>query len=136
MGVEMSLVGDTERDRAAASLRRHYLHGRLSADELSERVHVALHARSTRDLRVALRDLPPAWRTIQELTAPATRVAERAVTFLALAAVWSFLSVFLLAAFVVVSLVAGGSATTALVFVAAWLLASWALTRVWRRGAR
>jgi hypothetical protein len=132
----MALVGDRERDRAAVALRRHYVHGRLSPEELSERVQLALHARSTRDLRQAFRDLPPAWRSMQEVAAPAVRVAERAVTFLALAALWSFLSVFLLAGFVIVALVAGASSTTMLVFVAAWLLASWALTRVWRRGAR
>lgn len=132
----MSLVGDRERDRAAASLRRHYVNGRLSPEELSERVQLALHARSTRDLRRAFRDLPPAWRSLQELAAPATRVVERVATFLVLAAVWSFVSVFLVTAFAIVALVVGASATTMLVFLATWLLASWALTRVWRRGAR
>jgi hypothetical protein len=132
----MSLVGDRDRDRATASLRRHYLDGRLSEDELSERVQAVLHARSARDLRLALRGLPSALPTLRELAAPAARAAERTVTFLALAAIWSFLSVFLLTAFVIVSIVAGASATTTLVFLAAWLLATWALSRVWRRGAR
>ena len=62
----MSLVGDRERERAASALRRHYLQGRLTAEELGERIHMALRARSTSDLRDALRDLPPPWHSLQE----------------------------------------------------------------------
>ena len=58
----MSLIGDRERDRAALELRRHYLRGRLSVEELDRRVSLAVAARSSRDLGRALRDLPAPWR--------------------------------------------------------------------------
>ena len=40
------LVGDRERDRAANELARHYREGRLSADELAQRLETALRARN------------------------------------------------------------------------------------------
>src|SRR5436305_1461781 len=58
----MARVGDQERERAARQLRGHYLRGRLSEDELDDRLAVALTARSHRDARRALDDLPAGWR--------------------------------------------------------------------------
>ena len=130
----MSLVGDRERDRAAASLRRHYLQGRLSAEELGERLHLALRARSTADLRAALRDLPPPWRTTQELLAPTARAAARAATFLALAAAWSFFSIVLLIVFVALTIATGPSATATLAFLLLWLALTYGVFRTWQRG--
>src|SRR5919201_4584265 len=127
----MSLVGDRERERAATALRRHYLNGRLSADELGERVHLALRARSTADLRDALRDLPPPWRTTQELVAPAARLATRTATFLALATAWSFCSVMLLVAFVVLTIATGPSGTAAAVFLFLWYANTYGVFRAW-----
>ena len=132
----MSLVGDRDRDRAAAALRRHYLQGRLSADELGERIHLALRARSVADLREALRDLPPPWRTTQELVAPAARLATRAATFLALATAWSFCSIILLTAFVIITIAAGPSGTAALIFLLLWFLLTYGVFRTWQRGGR
>ena len=126
----MSLVGDRERERAAASLRRHYLQGRLSAEELSDRVHAVLRARSTADLREALRDLP------QDLGAPARHFAARTATFLALAVAWWFFSVVLLVAFVIVTIAGGLSGTAALVFLLVWLALTYGLWRTWQRGGR
>ena len=132
----MSLVGDRERDRAAAALRRHYLQGRLSADELAERVHLVLRARSVADLREALSDLPPPWRTTQELVAPAARLATRAATFLALATAWSFCSIALLVAFVVLTIATGPSGTAAAVFLLLWFALTYGVFRAWQRGGR
>ena len=129
----MSLVGDRERDRAAASLRRHYLQGRLSAEELAERLHLALRARSTADLRAALRDLPPAWRATQEVLAPTARAAARAATFLALAAAWSFCSIVLLIVFVALTIAGGPSAGATLVFLLLWLALTYGVFRTWQR---
>ena len=55
-----SLVGDPERDRAANELQRHYREGRLSVEELAERLETALHARTGLQLRSALNELPAA----------------------------------------------------------------------------
>jgi Domain of unknown function (DUF1707) len=51
-------VGDAERDATAAELREHYAAGRLSLDELNERISQAFAARTRGDLTAVLRDLP------------------------------------------------------------------------------
>jgi hypothetical protein len=58
-------VGDAERQAVVAELQRHYVAGRLDSDELSERLDQALAARTVRELRIPLRDLPA-----RETTAP------------------------------------------------------------------
>jgi len=62
-------VSDQDRDRAAAEIREHFAAGRLTADELSERMSVAYTARTEADLRAARRELPQL---------PATRAQARA----------------------------------------------------------
>jgi Domain of unknown function (DUF1707) len=52
------LVSDKERDHTVDLLRRHWLDGRLTAEEFELRVAEALHARSADDLWSALRWLP------------------------------------------------------------------------------
>jgi hypothetical protein len=51
-------VGDAERDAAAAQLREHYTVGRLTLDELNERLDQAFAARTRADLNAVTRDLP------------------------------------------------------------------------------
>ena len=51
-------VSDAERDRAAQDLREHFAAGRLSEDELDERVQVAYRARTAPELHAVLEDLP------------------------------------------------------------------------------
>ena len=51
-------VSDADRDRAAALLRDHFAAGRLTAEELDERLTAALRARTFGDLRPVLADLP------------------------------------------------------------------------------
>jgi hypothetical protein len=51
-------VGDTDRQTVVAELQRHFIDGRLTGDELGERVDQALHARTFADLAVLLTDLP------------------------------------------------------------------------------
>jgi len=51
-------VSDADRERAAERLREHYAAGRLSADELDERISAALSAKTFGDLRAVLVDLP------------------------------------------------------------------------------
>jgi len=47
----VTLVGDPERERAMTALRRHYVEGGLSADELETRTAAALSARTRIELR-------------------------------------------------------------------------------------
>lgn len=51
-------VGDAERQQVVVELQQHYVEGRLSTDELGERVNQALAARTAGQLAVPLADLP------------------------------------------------------------------------------
>ena len=51
-------IGDAERDRAISTLSDHFAAGRLSREELDERVDQAMQARFDADLRPLFADLP------------------------------------------------------------------------------
>jgi class 3 adenylate cyclase len=51
-------VSDSDRDHAVSLLREHVVVGRLTLDEFSERVGVALRARTRDDIATAMTDLP------------------------------------------------------------------------------
>jgi hypothetical protein len=51
-------VGDADRDAIAAQLREHYADGRLTLDELNERLDQTFAAKTTADLNLVMRDLP------------------------------------------------------------------------------
>ena len=51
-------VSDAEREAVTARLRDHYAEGRLTQDELDERVSVALSAKTFGELRPLTTDLP------------------------------------------------------------------------------
>jgi hypothetical protein len=126
----VTLVGDRERERAAETLRRHYLSGRLSVDELSERTSLALRARSKRELASALRDLPlgESWETARA----AGRALARGAFAVALATVWSIFSFVLLVGFAFALLVHGPTLTEVIGFPLVWLAGSWLLWHIWR----
>src|ERR1700743_2292681 len=51
-------ISDSDRDRVATQLRDHYAEGRLTSEELAERVTAALNAKTAGDLRRLTTDLP------------------------------------------------------------------------------
>lgn len=51
-------VSDADRERVAERLREHFAEGRLTSDELEERIAAALTAKTVGDLRRPLADLP------------------------------------------------------------------------------
>lgn len=51
-------VGDAEREAVASQLRDHYADGRLTLDELNQRLDQAFAAKTRADLSVVTRDLP------------------------------------------------------------------------------
>ena len=51
-------IGDAERDAAMAQLREHFVAGRLTFDELSERIDAALAAKTQRQIDGLMADLP------------------------------------------------------------------------------
>jgi Domain of unknown function (DUF1707) len=62
-------ASDEQRDRAAAEIREHFAAGRLTDEELSERVQAAYAARTVGDISALLADLPKL---------PATRAQQKA----------------------------------------------------------
>jgi hypothetical protein len=128
------LVGDRERDRVSLALRRHYAEGRLTTEELAQRLESALRARNGGQLRSALTDLPSAWGWL-DMRAPrsALRYARNAAIFFGTAVVWLFWSVGLLAAFVAWLAARGPSLGALLVFPVLWFVLSWVLWHTSRR---
>ncbi|MDR0345893.1 MAG: DUF1707 domain-containing protein [Nocardiopsaceae bacterium] len=51
-------ISDADRDRVTARLRDHFAEGRLTADELDERIDAALGAKTFGELRRVMADLP------------------------------------------------------------------------------
>lgn len=51
-------VGDAERDEIASALHEHFARGRLTQEELDERLTAALSAKTAGDLRTVTEDLP------------------------------------------------------------------------------
>jgi uncharacterized protein DUF1707 len=51
-------VGDADREAIAAQLREHFADGRLTLDELNERLDQTFAAKTKDDLNVVMRDLP------------------------------------------------------------------------------
>jgi len=51
-------IGDAERDAAMTQLREHFVAGRLTFDELTERIDAALVAKTQRQINLLLADLP------------------------------------------------------------------------------
>ncbi len=62
-------VGDADREAIAAQLREHYADGRLTLDELNERLDQTFAAKTTADLNVVMRDLPHAARPFTDAPA-------------------------------------------------------------------
>ena len=133
-----TLVGDPERNRAAHELQRHYSEGRLSVDELGQRLETVLQARNAGQLRSALRELPSVERWAapeavrQAMRSPA-RSLRNAAILVGTAVVWLFWSIGMLVAFVAWLAGNGPSLGALLVFPLLWFAVSWLL---WSGGKR
>ena len=112
----MTLVADAQRERALESLRRHYQEGRLDADELDTRADRALRARTTAELRWAMRDLP----SFGELLERGRQAAGTALYLGALAVSWGFMSLLLLVVFGVLAFSGDAGAGELLAVPALW----------------
>jgi hypothetical protein len=124
----MTRASDDDRERAVASLREHYVRGRLSLEELSARCEMALRARSRRDLGRALAELPP-------LRPEAIlRGVVHGVGLILLTGAWVVFSFVLLVAFALTLAIQGASMVMLVAFLAAWLVPTYLLSRRWRRG--
>jgi hypothetical protein len=126
-------VGDLERERVVASLRRHYLDGRLTQEELEERVGLALRARHRAQLRAASSALPARWRDPAALR-DASDVLRRGMKLALIGSVWMVFSSFLALTLAVTALVGDGlSRLDAALFTLVWAALTWACWRAARR---
>ena len=62
-------VGDADRESIAAQLREHFADGRLTLEELNERLDQTFAAKTRADLNVVLRDLPHVTRPLTDAAA-------------------------------------------------------------------
>ena len=62
-------VGDADREAVAAQLREHYADGRLTLEELNERLDQTFAAKIKADLDIVLRDLPHVARPLTDAPA-------------------------------------------------------------------
>ena len=63
-------IGDAERDTAMAQLREHFVAGRLTFDELTERLDLALGAKTQRQIDTLMADLPRLPKPARDAAAP------------------------------------------------------------------
>jgi Flp pilus assembly protein TadB len=124
----MALAGDADRERVAASLREHFVRGRLTLEELTERTELALRARSRSDLRRALDELP------QVAPMEIARSVVRGAALVVLSAAWLVFSFVLLLVLALTVLIHGASAGELAVFLLVWLVPTLLVSRLWRRG--
>ena len=127
----MPRIGEQERERATTALREHYLRGRLSLEELTDRIEIALAARRDGDVRRALHDLP-VLRPRPELVQRAKRAAVVAGVWLT----WWVLSLVLFVGFVASVVVNGLGWTNAMLFPALWAGCTLLARRTARRARR
>jgi Domain of unknown function (DUF1707) len=133
----MALIGDRERERAASQLTEHYLQGRLSLEELTERLEMALTARRQSEVRRAFAELPAAWREQVKGARSSVDAMWRGVCHVALVVavwlLWAAASFALLVGFVISVIVQGLSLTNGLLFPALWLVCTGVARRATRR---
>ena len=127
-------AGDRDRERAAAQLREHYVRGRLTVEELNERLSRVIAARSRSELRAALAELPllPDGDQVLAYARSAARTAVRGVALVVLTGAYLVFTFVLLVALAVTAIVASASAATLLVFLLVWLVPTYLLSRLWR----
>jgi len=126
-------AGDGERERAAALLREHYVRGRLTLDELSNRTERVLVARSRADLRAALAGLPmfADFRELAEQGRVAGRAAMRKAALVVFTGAYLVFSFTLLVVLGLVLLINGASDAALVGFLVIWLVPTYFLMRLW-----
>lgn len=124
----MTRASDDERERTVASLREHFVRGRLTLEELTARCELALRARSRTDLRHALADMPPL------LPQAILRGVLGGAALVVFTGAWLVFSLVLLLVFGLTLVVGGMSTLELVVFLVVWVVPTYVLFRQWRRG--
>ncbi len=127
------LAADTDRERVEVALREHYVRGRLTLEEFTERAGRVLTARSRAELRGALSGLP-ALPDVDDIATPirsAARVAIRGAVLVVATGAYVLFSVMLLVVLGFTLLFGAASAAVLVAFLAIWLVPTVLLTRLW-----
>jgi Flp pilus assembly protein TadB len=127
------LVGDRDRDRAAVALREHYARGRLTVDELSDRIADVMGARSQRQLRSAMSGLTSESAELLERGRGAAQAVVRGVALVLFTGAYLVFSFSLLLVFTLMLVVHGASTAAVVAFLLAWLVPTYLLVRFWHR---
>ena len=130
-------AGDSDRERATAALQEHYVGGRLTLEELSERTGRVLAARSRGEIRRALSDLP-LFADPGELAARGRSLVQgvaRGAMLVVFTGAYLVFSFVLLLVFALTLVLNGASGTALVGFLLVWLVPTYLLSRVWRRPA-
>jgi hypothetical protein len=129
------LVGDCDRDRAAAALRDHFVGGRLTLEEFSARTERVLSARSRAQLWGALEGLPllPNIRELAREGRLVARTAARGAVLVLAAGAWFCFSLVLLLVLALTLLIDGASTSVLVGFLVVWLVPTYLLSRMWHR---
>jgi hypothetical protein len=125
-------VGDRDRELAASALTKHFVHGRLSTDELEERVGMSLQAQTRRDLNRALKGLPLVWEDVR-LPQRVQRGTQRVRFFFQLMRSWFKVNMLLAAVLAVALIVGAPIAVTVGAALLAWSISTYAFWRIWLR---
>lgn len=128
-------AGDRDREAATAVLREHYVGGRLTLDEVTERIGRVLTARSQAELRGALTGLPgfPEAGDLAARGGSVARTALRGAALVVFTGAYLMFSMTLLLVFALTLLLQGASGSMLLGFLLVWLVPTYLLTRLWRR---
>jgi hypothetical protein len=129
------MVGDRDRERILSTLREHYARGRLTLDEFSARSDLVFASRSYADLRAALRGLPVrlGGADLVEMGDAVARAAVRGAVLFAVTCAYVVFSLTLALVVVLTLVLHGATASVLLVFLAAWAIPSYLVSRMWRR---
>jgi Domain of unknown function (DUF1707) len=131
-------AGDADRERVEAALREHYVRGRLTLEELSDRTGRAVAARSRGELRRTLSGLP-VLPDVGDIAAPGrslAHVAVRGAMLVVFTGAYLMFSFALLLALGLTLLIQGASGGVLLAFLAVWLVPTYLLSRLWHRSPR
>ena len=131
------LAGDRDRERATAALQEHYVGGRLTLEELSDRTGRVLAARSRAEIRRALADLPVLPDPC-ELAARGRLLMQsvaRGAMLVVFTGAYLVFSFALLLVFGLTLLLNGASGSALVGFLLVWLVPTYLLSRLWHRPA-
>jgi Domain of unknown function (DUF1707) len=128
-------AADSDRERATATLREHYVRGRLTTEELADRAELVVRARSRRELRRALSGLPmlPDARELAAHGRSAVQLAVRVAMLAVFTGAYLIFSFALLLVLAATLLVQGASPSTLVAFLLIWLVPTFLLYRLWHR---